>query len=144
MSSQIQKPLKDLTEPEVNYLLESLNLDNYIKVFKQNKVDGRTLQNCHFLEDVKQLGITINAKARVLLVEIEKLRTSGISVEHSNKVWSDRVIIYVAIFFIITMLRTNQYYNIAIVLRMKMMILACLLLSPLLGTIPFQHQYRYD
>ena len=96
------------------------------------------LQNCHFLEDVKQLGITINAKARVLLVEIEKLRTSGISVEHSNKVWSDRVIIYVAIFFIITMLCTNQYYNIAIVLRMKMMILACLLLSPLLGTIPFK------
>ena len=81
MSSQIQKPLKDLTESEVHYLLESLNLDNYIK--------DRTLQNCHSKEDVKQLGITINAKARVLFDEIEKLRTSGTSVEHSNKVWSD-------------------------------------------------------
>ena len=81
MSSQIQKPLKDLTESEVHYLLESLNLDNYIK--------DRTLQNFHSKEYVKQLGITINAKARVLFDEIEKLRTSGTSVEHSNKVWSD-------------------------------------------------------
>ena len=70
----------------MHHLLESLNLTKFIEVFKQNEVDGRTLQNCRTEEDVKQLGITITAKARVLLNEIEKRRASGLSVEHSNKV----------------------------------------------------------
>ena len=70
----------------VQHLLESLNLNKYIDIFKQNEVDGRTLQNCHSEEDVKQLGITMTAKARVLLNEIEKLRSLGLPVEHSNKV----------------------------------------------------------
>ena len=86
LSPQIQKPLEDLTELEVHHLLESLNLNKYIEVFKQNEVDGRTLQNCRSEDDVKQLGITITAKARVLLNEIEKRRASGLSVEQSNKV----------------------------------------------------------
>ena len=71
---------------EVQHLLESLNLNKYIDIFKQNEVDGRTLQNCHSEEDLKQLGITMTAKARVLLNEIEKLRSLGLPVEHSNKV----------------------------------------------------------
>ena len=86
LSPQIQTPLEDLTESEVHHLLESLNLNKYVEVFKQNEVDGRTLQNCHSEEDVKQLGITMNAKVRVLLNEIEKRRATGLSVEHSNKV----------------------------------------------------------
>ena len=85
-SSQIQKPFEELTELEVQHLLESLNLNKYIEVFKQNEVDGRTLQNCHSEEDVKQLGITMTAKARVLLNKIEKLKSLGLLVEHSNKV----------------------------------------------------------
>ena len=83
-SSQIQKPLEELTELEVQHLLESLNLNKYIEVFKQNEVDGRTLQNCHTEEDVKKLGITMTAKARVLLNEIEKRRGVGLPVEHSK------------------------------------------------------------
>jgi hypothetical protein len=71
---------------EVQYLLESLNLNKYIEEFKQNEVDGRTLQNCRYEEDVKQLGISMTAKARVLLNEIEKRRSLGLPVEHSNKV----------------------------------------------------------
>ena len=72
----------------MQHLLESLNLNinNYIEVFKQNKVDGRTLQNCYILKDVTELGITISAKARVLLNEIEKRRGVGLPDEHSNKV----------------------------------------------------------
>ncbi len=70
----------------MQHLLESLNLNIYIEVFKQIKVDGRTLQNCRSEEDVKELGITMTAKARVLLNEIEKRRGVGLPVEHSNKV----------------------------------------------------------
>ena len=82
-SSQIQKPFEELTELEVQHLLESLNLNKYIDVFKQNEVDGRTLQNCRSEDDVKELGITMTAKARVPL---EKRRAFVLLVEHSNKV----------------------------------------------------------
>ena len=71
---------------EVQHLLESLNLNNYIDVFKQKEVDGRTLQNCRSEEDVKELGISMTAKARVLLNEIVKRRSLGLPDEHSNKV----------------------------------------------------------
>ena len=70
----------------MQHLLESLNLNKYIDIFKQNEVDGRTLQNCRSEEDVKQLGISITAKARVLLNEIEKRRGVGLPVDHSKKV----------------------------------------------------------
>ena len=70
----------------MQHLLESLNLNKYIEVFKQNEVDGRTLQNCRSEDDVKELGITMTAKARVLFNEIEKRRGVGMPEEHSNKV----------------------------------------------------------
>ena len=54
------KPLEELTELEVQHLLESLNLNKCIEVFKQNEVDGRTLQNCRSEDDVKQLGIVLS------------------------------------------------------------------------------------
>ena len=70
----------------MQHLLESLNLNKYIEVFKQNEVDGRTLQNCRSKDDLKELGITMTAKARVLFNEIEKLRSLGLPVKHSNMV----------------------------------------------------------
>jgi len=63
-------------------MLESLNLNNFRTVFKQNQVDGLTLQNCHSVEDVMELGISITAKARVLFHEINIYKVSGVS---SNK-----------------------------------------------------------
>ena len=73
-------------------LLERLNLSNYRAIFKQNEVDGLTLYNCHSTEDVKELGITMTAKARVLFSEITKYKTYGvhskqlISYKYSTKV----------------------------------------------------------
>ena len=89
----------------MQHLLESLNLSKYIEVFKQNEIDGRTLDNCRSEEDVKQLGITMTAKARVLLNEIEKRRSVGLPVEHSNKVSLDRAIYLSCDDVIITMLQ---------------------------------------
>jgi len=67
----------------VQHLLESFNLNIYIEVFKQNEVDGRTLQNCHSEEDVKELGIT--DEARTFFNEIKKLRVYRKTTK-SNKV----------------------------------------------------------
>ncbi len=71
---------------EVQHLLESLKLRKYIEIFKQNEIDGHTLDNCRSEEDVKEIGITMTAKANVLFNEIEKLRSVGLPVDHSNKV----------------------------------------------------------
>lgn len=66
-------------------LLKALNLSNYTDIFKQNEVDGLTLYNCHSTEDVKELGITMTAKARVLFSEITKYKLSG---NHSKQLSS--------------------------------------------------------
>jgi len=65
-----------------------------------NEIDGPTLCNCKSEEDVKELGIDITAKARVLLSEVVKFKESGVPVEHligtkSNKVRLDTVIVVI-------------------------------------------------
>ena len=69
--------------------MESLNLSNYIAIFKQNEVDGLTLYNCHSTEDVKELGITMTAKARVLFSEITKYKVSGNHSKHLSSYTSN-------------------------------------------------------
>ena len=61
---------------DVIHLLKSLNLSNYCAVFRENDIDGPTLMNCKTVEDVEELGIDIIAKARILLQEIVKLKST--------------------------------------------------------------------
>ena len=58
----------------VIHLLKLLNLSNYCVAFKENEVDGLTLMNCYTVDDVKELGIPVTAKARVLFNEITESR----------------------------------------------------------------------
>lgn len=62
-----QKKLFKLSINDVTNLLISLNLHKYCEIFKNNDVDGKTLYYCKTEDDIKQLGIIITAKARVLL-----------------------------------------------------------------------------
>ena len=70
------KPLSELSVDDVIHLLKSLNLSNYCAVFQENDIDGPTLMNCHSVEDVEELGIDIVPKARILLQEIVKLKST--------------------------------------------------------------------
>ena len=70
------KPLSELSVDGVIHLLESLNLSNYCAVFQENAIDGPTLMNCKSVDDVKELGINIVPKARILYEEIVKFKST--------------------------------------------------------------------
>ncbi len=72
------KPLSKLSVDDVIHLLKSLNLSNYCAVFQENDIDGRTLMNCHSVDDVKEFGIALKAKARILYEEIDKFKSTEV------------------------------------------------------------------
>jgi hypothetical protein len=72
------KPLSELSVDDVIHLLESLNLSNYCNNFKDNRIDGPTLMNCKSEDDVKELGIALTAKARILYEEIVQFKSNGV------------------------------------------------------------------
>ena len=72
------KPLSELSVVDVIHLLESLNLRNYCAVFQKNAIDGPTLMNCNTVDDVKELGMDLIAKARILYEEIVRLKSTGV------------------------------------------------------------------
>ena len=72
------KPLSELSVDDLIHLLKSLNLSNYCTVFQDNMIDGPTLMNCKSEDDVKELGIDIVAKARLLLNKIIELKSTEV------------------------------------------------------------------
>ncbi len=72
------KPLSELSVDDVIHLLESLDLSNYCNNFEDNRIDGPTLMNYNSEDDVKELGIALTAKARILYEEIVKFKSTGV------------------------------------------------------------------
>ena len=70
------KPLSELSVDDVIHLLESLNLSNFCNNFQDNRIDGPTLMNCCSVDDVKELGIDIVAKARILYEKIVEFKST--------------------------------------------------------------------
>ena len=68
------KPLSELSVDDVIHLLELLKLSNFCYNFEDNRIDGLTLMNCESVDDVKELGIALTAKARILYEEIIKFK----------------------------------------------------------------------
>ena len=75
----LTKALSEFSADDVIHLLNSLNLRNYCTVFQENDVDGPTLMCCNKVEDVKELGINVVAKARLLLNKIIELKSTEVS-----------------------------------------------------------------
>jgi hypothetical protein len=71
-------PLPDLSVDDVINLLKSLKLSNFCHKFEDNMIDGLTLMNCKSVDDVKELGIALTAKARILFEEIVPFKSSGV------------------------------------------------------------------
>lgn len=59
-------------------LLESWNLTKYCAAFEENEVNGVILMNCKSVDDVKELGISLTAKARFFLNEIIEYKMTGV------------------------------------------------------------------
>ena len=79
--SSYTKPLLALTINEVGCLLDQLNLGMYKSIFRQNMVDGPTLDSCECIEHVKELGATITAKAKILFDKLLRYQQDGVPVD---------------------------------------------------------------
>ena len=73
------RPLSELSVDDVTCLLKSLNLRRYRAVFRENEIDGPTLINCNSEDDVKELGIDLAPKARILFEKIVQLKSTLLS-----------------------------------------------------------------
>ena len=71
---------------EVTRLLETLKLIDFCDNLEENKIDGPTLMYCKSEDDVKELGIDITAKARMLYEEIVKFKSNGVPLALFSKV----------------------------------------------------------
>lgn len=76
--SVFSKPLIALTINEVGCLLDRLNLGLYKSTFRDNMVDGRTLNTCECIEHVKELGATITVKAKILFEKLLNYQENGV------------------------------------------------------------------
>ena len=63
---------------DVINLLKSLKLSNFCHNFEDNMIDGLTLMNCKSVDDVKELGIALTAKARILYEESVQYKSTGV------------------------------------------------------------------
>jgi hypothetical protein len=75
------KQLCDLSVAEVQRLLEGLQFGTYKHCFFVNEVDGLCLDSCSSVQDVKELGITITVKAKVLFEKISTFKIQGVPTE---------------------------------------------------------------
>jgi len=71
-------PLAALTVDDVSCLLDSLNLTNYTESVRSNLIDGESLMECTSEDDVKELGVSLTVKARLLLNKIQGYKTNGV------------------------------------------------------------------
>ena len=71
---------------EVTRLLERLKLIDFCNNLEENKIDGPTLMYCKSEDDVKELGIDITAKARMLYEDIVKFKSNGVPLALFSKV----------------------------------------------------------
>ena len=79
------KKLKDLSAEEVAILMESLELGSFTTAFLTKNVDGASLQACEDVNDLKELGITLVAKAKMFFREISSFRETGVPIELISK-----------------------------------------------------------
>ena len=84
------KPLSELSVDDVIHLLKSLNLYNYCNNFEDNMIDGPTLMNCKSEFDVKELGIDITGKARILYEAIVQFKSAGVPLTLLSEVNKNR------------------------------------------------------
>lgn len=76
------KPLSEMSAIDVGYLLESLDLGEYKDTFLKNKIDGTSLQHCEKVEDIKEGGIQIAMKARMLFNLVRKFQRNGVPLKY--------------------------------------------------------------
>lgn len=72
------RPLNTLSIEEISSLLNNLNLGKFIANLKENEVDGATLAMCKTEEEIVEIGVSMQLKARVLFAKIQIYKIEGV------------------------------------------------------------------
>jgi len=60
--------------------MENLQLGEFKEEVVSNRIDGRCLDVCESVEEIKEWGIKMTTKAKVLLQKIQEFRVVGVPV----------------------------------------------------------------
>ena len=70
--------MKLLTAADVCILIENLQLGEYKEEIIANRIDGRCLEVVESVEEIKEWGIKMTTKAKVLLQKLHEFRVVGV------------------------------------------------------------------
>ena len=85
------RPLSDLSVVDVGSLLDRLDMGEFKDLFVRNKIDGKSLVRCSTVDEVKEMGIPITVKAKLLFEKIREFQVNGVPMEYvqiSTQVYS--------------------------------------------------------
>jgi len=76
------RPLSELSVVDVGTLLDCLDIGEFKDLFENNKIDGKSLMRCSTLDEVKEMGIPITVKAKLLFEKIREFQANGFPMEY--------------------------------------------------------------
>ncbi len=76
------RPLSDLSVVDVGSLLDRLDISEFKPIFMRNKIDGKSLVRCSTVDEVKEMGIPITVKAKLLFEKIREFQVNGVPMEY--------------------------------------------------------------
>ena len=85
------RPLSDLSVVDVGSLLDRLDISEFKAILVRNKIDGKSLVRCSTVDEVKEMGIPITVKAKLLFEKIREFQVNGVPMEYvqsSTQVYS--------------------------------------------------------
>ena len=82
LNGKIVKPLSELSVHEVGIVLEALKLGKYKETLLKNEIDGKSLVRCSTVDEVKEMGIPITVKAKLLFEKIREFQVNGVPMEY--------------------------------------------------------------
>ncbi|OQR95751.1 hypothetical protein THRCLA_07605 [Thraustotheca clavata] len=71
-------PLRELTKDQVFQLLNALDYSKYSNAFLENEINGEVLYTCENVDEIKEFGVAMSAKARILYDKIVDFRQNGV------------------------------------------------------------------
>jgi hypothetical protein len=77
-----ESPFSDLSVVDVGSLLDRLDMGEFKDLFVRNKIDGKSLVHCSTVDEVKEMGIPITVKAKLLFEKIREFQVNGVPMEY--------------------------------------------------------------
>ena len=83
--------LGSISQNDVIAVLESLNLGTYGDAFRHHDVTGEGLSCCDCHEDLKELGVSVTLKAKLLFAKLTEFKVHGVPTEYLHEAKVKRI-----------------------------------------------------